>query len=1498
MFNSETTLLPVQIRRNVNRRGWAWGFALALLLFVSASLQAQDFQWAVKAGSTGDDEGFGLAADAAGNTYVTGMFEGMVTFGSTTLTSAGLSDIFVAKYDASGSVVWAKRAGGTALDQGRDIVVDAAGNAYVTGFFRGASASFGSITLTGGGGAEIFVAKYDASGNEVWAKRAGGAGLQATFSITLDASGNSYIAGYIEGTATFGPGEGNQTILTSLGGDDMIVAKYATNGDLVWAKRAGGSMNAFSFDVGVDAAGNSYVTGSFDGTATFGLGETYETTLASAGVNNYSDIFLAKYDASGALVWAKRAGDVNFDRGRGIRVDAAGNSYVTGRFQSMATFGSTTVTSAGNYDVFVAKYDANGNVIWVTRAGGTGVDDANNITIDATGASYITGVFAGTASFGSTSLSSAGTEDMFAAKYDANGNLVWATRAGGTAHDEGTDVAVDAARNVYFTGLFASAPAAFDALNLSSAGSNDVFVAKIASHCLLVTNTNDAGAGSLRQAILDANALTNIDASTPDTIKFKIPGSGPHTIAPTSALPTIADPVIIDGYSQSGASPGTLLIVINGASAPASTDGLTITAGSSTVQGLVVNGFSRDGVVLQTNGGNTLKGNFIGTDATGTLDFGNGRYGLYLNGVSNNIIGGSTAGEGNLISGNTSYGIYVFNGGYNKIQGNFIGTNITGTAAIANSDGIIIQSSGHNLIGGKTAAARNLISGNTADGIFLAFAGATQDTIIGNYLGTDVTGTLDLGNGADGVAIGLGGHDNVIGGTTAAERNIISGNNRFGVYFVNVGTTGNKIIGNYIGTDVSGTNLLGNSSDGVLLYPDGGNSVGGTSTGEGNLIAYNGRAGVDLVSGNNTTSFNNNNPILGNSIFGNTGLGIDLSATAGIPGEADGLTGNDVGDADVGANKLQNFPVMTLVQRLGNGDVTVTYSVPSAVANSAYPLRIEFFISQGGQGKTFIGVQSYTSANAQLAVTQTFTPNALVSTGDNLVATATDANGNTSEFSGESPVTAPPLFSKQFSPASITAGGVSTLTFTIDNTANSVAATGLDFTDNLPAGVVVASPANASVTCTGGTITATPGAGAITYTGGSISAVASCTIQVDVISVTASTYNNTSGDLTSSLGNSGSASATLTVNPPLVKPFVFLANKITLQSTKQVPSYGDMHSNGTLTVNKGDHSTYNSNLTAVGKITIGKYNIINGDVTSQTSISNSGKINGTKTIGPVNTEPLPSLSYSAGGPNKTVSSGHSLSLAPGSYGIVTLNGSSTLKLTSGEYFMNELRYSSTIKNGVIEIDLSSGDPVTINVVSNLQLGHSAAIRLLPNGEADSKLVTFNTLQTTNADWGREAYLVGSFNAPNAIATLVKNTQLRGSICAKEIYVSTDCLFLHHDSPGSLPGPGNLPKISGSEVTSEQSPVTSYELSQNYPNPFNPTTTISFALLDAGEVSLSIYNMNGQLVKKLVAGEMNAGRHSLVWNATNDRGQQVASGVYLYVIKAANFTAQRKLVLMK
>jgi len=291
---------------------------------------------------------------------------------------------------------------------------------------------------------------------------------------------------------------------------------------------------------------------------------------------------------------------------------------------------------------------------------------------------------------------------------------------------------------------------------------------------------------------------------------------------------------------------------------------------------------------------------------------------------------------------------------------------------------------------------------------------------------------------------------------------------------------------------------------------------------------------------------------------------------------------------------------------------------------------------------------------------------------------------------------------------------------------------------------------------------------------------------------------------------------------------------------------------------------------------------------------------------------LSNPSFTAGGANYNVPSGGSLTLAQGSYGVVTLNNSSTLKLTSGEYFFTELRYlSSSVKYGTIQIDLSSGNPVTINVESDFQLGHDAAFRLLPNGESDSKLVMVNLKQSSKISLGREAYLLGSFNAPNAKLTLEKLGQLRGTICAKEILVERDCLFLHHDSPGTLPGPDNMHKTSASdgeddedEASSDQSPVTSYQLEQNYPNPFNPSTAIRFGLVERGNVQVSVYNEAGQLVRVLAEEDMSAGLHELAWDGRNHSGAIAASGVYFYRLSVRNpngatiFSQTRRMTFLK
>jgi hypothetical protein len=249
-----------------------------------------------------------------------------------------------------------------------------------------------------------------------------------------------------------------------------------------------------------------------------------------------------------------------------------------------------------------------------------------------------------------------------------------------------------------------------------------------------VTNTQDAGPGSLRRAILDVNAHAGHDR-----IIFAIPGDGVHTIAPASALPAITRPVTLDGTMQPGFA-GSPLIELDGSGAGANAAGLRITAGNSTVRGLAIGGFGRSGIELVGRGGNVIAGNDIGTNATGDTALGNAVAGIAIGPASdNNLIGGTAAGAGNLIAGN---------GG----DGNFIGTEVTGSAALPNRNGVFVDyTGGGNTIGGTAAGADNLIAGNRASGVLL---NATVGNVVqGNFVGTDVTGNLISGNGADGAVL-------------------------------------------------------------------------------------------------------------------------------------------------------------------------------------------------------------------------------------------------------------------------------------------------------------------------------------------------------------------------------------------------------------------------------------------------------------------------------------------------------------------------------------------------------------------------------------------------------------------------------------------------------------------------------------------------------------------------------------------------------------------------
>src|ERR1044072_8295674 len=257
---------------------------------------------------------------------------------------------------------------------------------------------------------------------------------------------------------------------------------------------------------------------------------------------------------------------------------------------------------------------------------------------------------------------------------------------------------------------------------------------RVQANTYQVTDAADSGVGSLRQAILDANANAGLD-----TINFSI-GTGLQTISPATDLPTITSPVIIDGTTQPGYS-GNPIIELSGGGVR--TIGLHTTAGGSTVKGMVVNGFTLAGIRLETNGGNTVQGNYIGINASGTAAVANGD-GIRIESAPNNTIGGTATAARNVISGNTNNGVFIFNTGStgNQVLGNYMGTNAAGTAALGNGFGTLIFNAPGNTIGGTVAGAGNVISGNIIPGISIAGLSATGNQVLGNYMGTNAAGTV------------------------------------------------------------------------------------------------------------------------------------------------------------------------------------------------------------------------------------------------------------------------------------------------------------------------------------------------------------------------------------------------------------------------------------------------------------------------------------------------------------------------------------------------------------------------------------------------------------------------------------------------------------------------------------------------------------------------------------------------------------------------------------
>ena len=448
-----------------------------LFVIISHScLKAQTFEWARKSGTSVIATGAAIAADEHGNSYVTGTFFGKCTFGDIELSAEG-RDIYIVKYDPLGNVLWAERAGGRADDFANAIALDKDGNFYLCGSFA-QQIIFGKDTLIAKGMHDLFIAKYNSKGEALWASSAGGYYDDHAMTLSLDRKGSCYVAGYFKDTLWFAP----NVMITGkrISTFDMFLAKYDSKGKLQWAKPLGGSSyqtQSEGLAIAADPAGMIYLTGFYQSEAVFDQKKfTNKGTYA---------MFLAKYDSDGKMVWVKSSGtDVSAVIGKGIALDKKGNCYVTGTLTSIAQFDTITGVSKnlGFPDMFLAKYNPAGNIIWLRISSGFGTKNPYAAAVDIEGNPYVFGTFRDTVSFGKITLSGSGTENIFLVKYNPSGEAEWAKQVGRHGMILGKALAIDKAGDVVMTGNFTDTADFGKAHIQALENTQDVFIAKLSPH--------------------------------------------------------------------------------------------------------------------------------------------------------------------------------------------------------------------------------------------------------------------------------------------------------------------------------------------------------------------------------------------------------------------------------------------------------------------------------------------------------------------------------------------------------------------------------------------------------------------------------------------------------------------------------------------------------------------------------------------------------------------------------------------------------------------------------------------------------------------------------------------------------------------------------------------------------------------------------------------------------------------------------------------------------
>ena len=432
--------------------------------------QLPSFGWSRTGGDTTYDQGRGIVTDKGRNVIVTGMFEQHnANFSGTILNASGQHDVLLLKYAPDGSLLWARRAGGTDGDVGHAVAVDTSDNIFVAGEFETQS-EFGSYTVDtyGSGENDGFVAKYDKYGNVMWVRQIGSTGDDKGYGIVTDDKGFAYTTGFMCGNVNYI----NQYTLSGFGGEDIYVAGYDTYGNCAWAKCFGGTANDRGNTIIYNGGNYLYVSGYFSGTASFD-----SITLTS---NGGFDLFLAKISIfTGDVQWVKNYGGASDEMCARLHRDNNGFIYAAGSFKSTFTFGAQTLTPVWNNDIMLLKFDENGVAVWAQQAGGGYADNGKGVVSDDFGNVYLCGDYGGYCNFGNgTVLSNHGMNDLFIASYTSDGILQWAMGEGGSSDDLARSVCVTPEGVPYATGIFKDT-VSFSGVQKITYGKEDLWASKI-----------------------------------------------------------------------------------------------------------------------------------------------------------------------------------------------------------------------------------------------------------------------------------------------------------------------------------------------------------------------------------------------------------------------------------------------------------------------------------------------------------------------------------------------------------------------------------------------------------------------------------------------------------------------------------------------------------------------------------------------------------------------------------------------------------------------------------------------------------------------------------------------------------------------------------------------------------------------------------------------------------------------------------------------------------